>query len=411
MSRTEKSAAPDPEVGEGLQAGAGSSGGTTFDSLLAEAIATEPDAPAEEDALPAETAPAANATEPATSEAPAPAAASPAEPAATEARADQTKSATPATPPAEPSAKTDEKSVTTTPKIDGPTPEPVAFTFKVDGREVKLSGAREDGDNIVVPKQVWHSEMKNFLADRAAISRREQQFKATVQKLQDDRGAAETVAETMMQELDRIMGVPEADSFEAWEQFRSTYGSKRAQAEAAYWKQRATGHQEAETRAQEEAEMKEFIPVLQQNVRKFADEALTSVKANLSELSEDEHKALGDRLYDLLIDEADAGRIFYHTGEKIQGTTLPKLNVDFQRIAAVVEREVRLVRNALERQAGMKKSLAEVEAAARANAEAEARRRGIGAPPPVSTLTTTAGPVSEAAARSWDDLLAEATQL
>ncbi len=362
-----------------------------FETILDEVENIQPDAPAE-----GTVAPAVPATIPAAPEAPAPSDAAPAESPAT------TEEVPPAGTPVE------------TPTTETPAPgEPApSWTFKVDGREVKLTGAREDGDNIVIPKATWNQEVKNYLADRGAIARREQQLVRQAKQVEEAKGQHETTSSQMMAELDRIMGLPEADSFDEWERFRSGYSERKVRAETEFWKNKATGQQQTTEQVELQKQMEEYVPYLQGNLRRFATEAVEHEKASGAlaglQLSPAEEKELAEALYERFNEDAEAGRVFVHTGELLPNTRLPKLDVNFERLRAVVDREVRVVSKSLSQAAALKKSLAAVEAAAKTNAVAEAKRTGgTLAPPALSGRPDTGAPVKAQAPKTFDDVLEE----
>ena len=352
----------------------------------AEAIELDPAAPPASEASPAA------ATAPAPDPAPAPAADAPASPAAT---------AESSAPPAETAT-------------DSPPAEP-SWTFKVDGREVTLKGAREDGDNIVVPKTVWHQELKNFLADRGAVAQREReltrQYQAELQQARQQQSAEQTIAGTVMQELDRIMGLPEDESYLAWEKMRTGYAERKAAAERDFYRAQAEGLGQQQTSQQEQAVIAQLDQFLDGQLKTYASQAVDAVKDQLAGLDEGERREFEARLYTLLREDAEAGRIFVQGHELIPGTRIPKPVPQFQRVAAVVDREVQVVRRSLERLQAERKRAAELERAAAKNAAEEARRKGVAAPPPVSPKGTDPEPRKATAPQSWDDVLKEIDDL
>jgi hypothetical protein len=299
--------------------------------------------------------------------------------------------------------------------------------IELDGKKLVIAEARVDkgrGDKIVLPRTALETVLKTQVQDavgreRTNFGRERVGLQRQLQALQQEKGAAEHTAGELLAELDRIMEADDATSFDEWERMRSGYRDRKAKAEAEYWKAKATGHTESATQAQYEEQMREFVPVLQQNLRKWTEEAVGTVKDQLPGLAPEEVQAFTEQLYEMLLDDADAGRIFIHTGEKIQGTLLPKLNVNFQRIATVVEREVGRTRKTLDLVAkrdtelkALRDQMAKIEAAAKQNAAADVRRKGgAGAPPPVSGKPGSATPSKAAEPKSFDDILAEVDQL
>jgi hypothetical protein len=248
-------------------------------------------------------------------------------------------------------------------------------------------------------------EPETLTVSRAELLAREQQFDQAVRQVQQERGVSERVATQMVEELTRIMSLDDVNSFDQWEQFKFDYSNNKAKAELNYWRERAEGHEQRAYQQQEQAALVEYLPHLQKSVRQFADEAVESVRqSHLSKLSPEAQRAFGDRLHKLLIEEADEGRIFFHTGERLPGTTLPKLDVDFGRIATIAAREVKQL-----------KTYMEIERAAQFNANAEAERRYSAAPPGLSARPDTSGGSgrggSGGSARSWADLLQEVKEI
>lgn len=298
--------------------------------------------------------------------------------------------------------------------------------IELDGRKLTIAEAKIDkgrGDQIVLPRAALEQTIKTTVQDaigreRTTFGRERAQLQRQLQAAQQEKTANEHTAETLLAELDKIMELDDATSFDEWEKMRTGYRDRREKARADYWERKAKGQTEGADQERYQQEMAEYVPVLQTHLRRFTEEAVSTVKDKLTGLSEDEMKSFVDELYEQLLDDADAGKIFTHTGEKIEGTLLPKLNVNFQRIATVVERAVGGKRKTLEllasRDAELKKlreQVAKVEEAARKNAEAESKRRGTPAPPAISGKPGTEGSSRTKEPSSWDDLVAEVDKL
>lgn len=298
--------------------------------------------------------------------------------------------------------------------------------IELDGRKLTIAEAKIDkgrGDQIVLPRAALEQTIKTTVQDaigreRTTFGRERAQLQRQLQAAQQEKTANEHTAETLLAELDKIMELDDATSFDEWEKMRTGYRDRREKARADYWERKAKGQTEGADQERYQQEMAEYVPVLQTHLRRFTEEAVSTVKDKLTGLSEDEMKSFVDELYEQLLDDADAGKIFTHTGEKIEGTLLPKLNVNFQRIATVVERAVGGKRKTLDllanRDAELKKlreQVAKVEEAARKNAEAESKRRGTPAPPAISGKPGTEGSSRTKEPSSWDDLVAEVDKL
>lgn len=369
-------------------------GAAGFDALLDEVDAIEADAPIAPEEAPAAEAPGTEASEPA----PAPEDAPPAPDATAEGEA----------PPPEDAA---------TPETTEPEPEPEPeWTFRVDGRDVVIRGAKEDGDTIVIPKQAWNTQVKNYLADRAQVNRALQDAHNRIQQTEQRRSLAESQAEGIMAELDRIMTAAASDpatSFAEFEKLAQGYEARKAQAERDYWKQQATGLQETGQAEQYQRELAALRPQLHRDLQEWTAGLLDEARAagHLDGASDDDLRELAGRIYNLLVEDADAGRIYYAVGQQ-PGSALPKLQRDGQRIRAVVGREVEVARKTLARVAAERSKAAKLAAAAKANADAEAKRKKQAqAAPGVSSKRTGAAPGGSAQPKNWDEVLEEVDKL
>jgi hypothetical protein len=264
--------------------------------------------------------------------------------------------------------------------------------------------APDDGAETGRPAEEKYLTIReaDYLAHQAEQQRRVEEYVAGIQQKQSQDQAV--AAELVRQHHDIMSNSDDADSYDAWEKYRREYPQKVAQAEATYWRNRSEGQQQQAYNQRANAEMSEYLPHLTQNVHKFSGEVLQSVRGQLNSLGLDDaaQAAWGQRFAAKLLAEAEEGRIFYHTGEKIQGTTLPHLDVDFGHIATMAAREIETIRQ-----------FREIENAARVNAEAEARRRGTGFPPGItarqdySARSRTGGDPSETWAALMDSVLHE----
>lgn len=346
--------------------------------------------------------------EPATE--PAPVAADPA-PLATDPAPDAGAATTEAAAPAE-APTTAEPAPPTAPADPTPTPKP--FALKVDGAEIALDGAHEDGENIVIPKAVWHTKVKNYLADRSAVQRREAELTTQLRQSSEARGQSEQVASAMLTELRRVMALPEAESFAEWDKLRTEFPTKVLQAENKI----LTGQRESHVTREQQQHLEHVVetavvPQLQEHVRRIAPEALTQLHPEVLELMNTLPEAdratvraeLEADLVEALWEAADQGLLYEKNGQMVMvgGVQIPDVTPNLQRLAQVVGRVVKQGRRALE----LRVSMAKVEAAAKVNATREAARRPA-APPAVTARGTDAAPVHEKKATSFDDVFDEA---
>ncbi len=367
-----------------------------FQRVLDEALeipVDSPDVSGEDPAAPA------SATDAATTEPPAPVS-SPA----------PDESANPATPAEEGAPSVEPPAVESPAQTDAPPP----FTFKVDGKEVSITGSREDGENIVIPKASWHTEVKNHLADRASIQRERQESQHRTAQIQQQKGQAEQTAQTMLTELDKIMSASEADSFDQWEKFREGYEKRKIDAERDHWKTQATTVQESVNVEAYNREMTEqFLPALDRTIRRFADEVVQDAVGNKKlPMDEGRRKQFTERMYTLIKDDADHGLIFTKTGRQYENSLMPEVVPNMERIHAIAQREIDLYRSFAEERNALQKQTTAVEAAAKTNAEAErVRKGGTPAPPAIGTKIASGDAPKVKAATTWEELEAEAANL
>lgn len=377
----------------------------TFDTVLAavDEIEVEPDAPTDEAETPAGDTPGGTP-----SEVPAP------EETATPEGTDAGESPAGETPTAEtPAAPTSETPTEQTP-----------YVLEVDGGRVTLKGSREDGDNVIVPKATLQQEVKGLV--RTQLGRVQAQFRQELQKVQEGRSASEHTAETLLKQLDKIMELPEDKALEEFFDLKAGYQDRKGKAEAEYWKRMAQGHTQTADQELHQREMAEYAPILEQQLKRVRDEAVAdAVQAGVlpKDLSEAELQAFSEEFYQYLLEEDAAGRIFIPTGKKLvdrfgKETTLPELEMNFPRIAAVRDREAARVRKTRELVAAretelktLRAQVAKIEAAAKKNAEAEARRKGGSAPPPVRGRPSSEGTTQANEPKSWADIEAEVDKL
>ena len=299
-----------------------------------------------------------------------------------------------------------------TPAADTPTHKP--FTFTVDKREVALTGAVEDGKgNIIIPKETWHNEAKNFLADRSAIHRERQEWARERQQLTQERSTIDQMAGSMLQEMTRILGLPEAESFEEWEKLRAEFPKKKLEMEnQILTQQRKQSEESQQQEVVAQATREHVVPRLQEHLKGAMAETLKQGHADVLKLVEklpeaDRAKvreAVEKRIYDALWDDALDGRIYYRTDQMVEigGVRVPDVVPDLQRIAQVVRREVEGMREALD----LRLKFAEIEAATRKNLEKEQQRKpATEAPPAISAKGTTPEPVKDRQPQSFDDVL------
>jgi len=299
----------------------------------------------------------------------------------------------------------------------------------LDGRKLTIAEARIDkgrGDKVVLPRTALETVLKTQVAEavgreRTNFGRERAQLRTRLQQMEQAKSASEHTAGQILGELDKIMGKVASDpatAFDEFEKLANGYHDRKEKARADYWEAQAKGKTQSGDQERYQREMSEYVPVLQQHLRRFTEEAVGTVKDKLAGLSEQEVTEFTEQLYQELLDDADAGRIYTHTGEQIEGTLLPKLDVNFQRIATVVERAVGRTRKTLDlvatERAELKKlreQVAKIEAAAKQNAEAAQRRKGTPAPPAVSGKPGSEGPSRTKDAASFDDILAEVDKL
>lgn len=324
-------------------------------------------------------------------------------------------------PPVETPAPTDAPPAASSPPVpetpaDTPadTPTHTPFTFKVDQRDVALTGAYEDGDNIVIPKATWHTEAKNFLADRSQIRQMQSEWQQRERQLTEHQSVRESTASALLADLQRITQLPEAESFEEWEKLRREYPTKVLELQNKHLTD-TKSTRETEDRQRYEAQVVEqhVAPRLQEHLKGAIGAEIgthTEVVGLLAKLPDQAKvkEQLETRIFQALWEDAEAGNLYFRNGQTAtleNGVQVPDVVPDVQRIARVVRREVEGMREALD----LRAKIAKIESAAKANAEKEAARK-TPVPPAISAKGTTVEGVKDKQPTSFADVYDEALQ-